>query len=281
MGWCGVANRDRRTMKKRYFICGFFGAIVLIIFLGAAFPAPIWRNNFSTNEPPFPVIGDWYYSNSVQNSYTNYIFNGAGGIGELEAGVPVWLLSPPKTGLAGLSVGNGFGLWGPTLGAFDVQFYTQFTNATRPGVRFIGSPNQMNTNYFQIEDTAGNAIAYMRSNVFWATTNDFFATLQTTDNTTNNILTLTPRDNSAVRVKVDVVGYNSTSSASYGKLATFKSVAGTVTQVGSVASLGVAEDDAAYECLIDISANIIRVRVAGNTAKTVNWKCYLNTTYSE
>src|SRR5258706_1504739 len=111
-----------------------------------------------------------------------------------------------------------------------------------------------------VPNAVSNIISYFRTSAFWATNTDFFATLQTTDNTTNNILTLTPRDNSVVRVRVDVIGYNSTSSASYGKIATFKSIAGVVTQVGATATIGQAEDDAVFECLTDTSANVIRVR---------------------
>lgn len=100
---------------------------------------------------------------------------------------------------------------------------------------------------------------------------DFIAQLTTTDNTTNNIYAFTPVNNSVVRVFVHVVGWNSTSSASYGKVGTFKNVSGTVTQVGAASTVGLAEDDAAFECLLDTASNQVRVRVAGNTGKTVNW----------
>lgn len=102
-------------------------------------------------------------------------------------------------------------------------------------------------------------------------TRDFAVSFQTTDNTTNTAYSFTMRDNTSCRVVVDIVGYNSTSSAGYTKTGTFKSVSGTVTLVGGTTSSGTAEDDAAYESILDTSANVIRVRVAGNTGKTVNW----------
>jgi len=250
---------------------------ILWLLLGAAPPAPIWRNNFSTNEPPFPVIGNWTYSNAVPaNSTTNCVVFLDTGISEVRGGSTIWTLSSWNSsdstafnwngGQSALNT-NGSGL-------FAVQ------NAGVTPLKIFGKTGQ-GVDYAQVLDGAANVVAYMRSNVFWATTNDFFAILTTTDNTTNNIQTLTMRDNSVVRCIVDVVGYNSTSSASYGKVGTFKSVAGTVTQVGATATVGAAEDDAAYECILDTSANIVRVRVAGNTGRTVNWKCYLKTIYSE
>jgi len=75
-------------------------------------------------------------------------------------------------------------------------------------------------------------------------------------------------------VSVNASAWNSTSSASYGKVGTFKNVSGTVSQISVTSTVGSAEDDSAFECLIDTASNTIRVRVAGNTGKTVNWAVY-------
>jgi hypothetical protein len=119
------------------------------------------------------------------------------------------------------------------------------------------------------------------SNVTNIFTNSVTITLQTTDITTNILYSFTPLDNSICRLWVNVLGYNSTASASYGKAATFKSVAGTVTQVGSTATIGNGEDDTQYECLVDTASNAIRVRVAGNTGRTVNWSGLIEVMYSQ
>jgi hypothetical protein len=266
-------------MKKTVLtiLASMVATTALWLVLGAALPAPIWRNNFSTNEPPYPVIGTWFYSNANTITLTtNYL-------GFDENGITGYMGGSANWSLVGWSSGNNTVFnWNGGQSAFNTNGSGLFAvqDASVEPLRVLGKTGQ-GVPYFAVLDGAGNEVGTFRTNAFWATTNDFFSTLQTTDNTTNNIKTLTPRDNSMVRVKVDVVGYNSTASASYGKIGTFKSVAGTVTQVGATATVGQAEDDAVFECLLDTSANLIRVRVAGNTGRTVNWKCYLNTIYSE
>lgn len=250
---------------------------MLWLLLGAAPPAPIWRNNFSTNEPPFPVIGNWTYSNSVPASgTTNCVVFLDTEISEVRGGTTLWTLT-------GWANGNNTAFtWNGGQSALFTNGSTLIAvqDATINPLRVFGKSGQ-GVAYIGVLDGAGNEIGTFRTNAFWATTNDFFATLQSTDNTTNTILNITPRDNSVVRCLIDVVGYNSTASASYGKVGTFKSVAGTVTQIGAIGTVGAAEDDSAYDALVDTTANTIRVRVAGNTGRTVNWKCYFKTIYSE
>jgi len=259
---------------------------VLWLLLGAAPPAPIWRNNFTTNEPPFPVIGDWSYSNSLAgippNASTNMFIVDRTGIFQ----VPPNGTWSPLWELFGCCDQSGRILeWGPFQNSALNTNGSAVLSVDNGSVTtldvYYGSTGPQAAQAFQIHDAAGNVVGYFRTNVFWATTNDFFSTFQSTDNTTNVMFSLTPRDNSVVRVEVKVTAWNSTSSASYGRAGCFKSVAGTVTQVGAIAGLGIFEDDAAFECLLDTAANLIRVRVAGNTGKTVNWKCYVNTIYGE
>jgi hypothetical protein len=272
-------GRNQLDMKK-YLYASFFGAFAAILLLGAVGPG-VNHNNFTTNVPPSPVVGDWNYSNALVLNFTNYVSWSAAGIAGIDpdSGLTIWRASPVASGAPGFSIGNGLGLWGPTRGAFDLQFFMQFTNATRPGLRFIGAIPTPLTNYFQIEDNNGNAIAYMRSNVFWATTNDFFATSVSTDNTTNTILTITPRDNSTARCSARVVAYNSTAGFSNERIGTFRTTGGVVTQVGSIAVVGTATEDSAFQTVLDTSANTIRLRVAGDTGKTVDWVCYFNIIY--
>lgn len=112
-------------------------------------------------------------------------------------------------------------------------------------------------------------------------TNCIRVTLQTTDNTTNTIYSFTPRQDSCVRVVAEIVGFNSTNSASYQKAATFRNNGGTISQVGSTGTFASAEDDAAFESLIDLSGAAVRIRVAGDTGRTVNWTAYIRLYYSQ
>jgi hypothetical protein len=153
-------------------------------------------------------------------------------------------------------------------GVNDMRLGTSTTKISIPGL-------------VQVLDANGNVIGTNSFDGRWMSTNDIYSALQTTDNTTNNIYTFTPRNNSCVRVSIEAVAWNSTSAASYGRIYTFKNNGGTVTQIGATATLGLVEEDAAYDCISDISANVVRVRVAGNTGKTVNWKVYITLRYSE
>jgi len=144
------------------------------------------------------------------------------------------------------------------------------TISTNIPLSIVGTANHA-TNHLEIRNSSGAILGYVATNGIYRSQYDFLAQLTTTDNTTNNIYAFTPVNNSVVRVYVNVVGWNSTSSASYGKVAAFKNVSGTVTQIGALSTIGSAEDDSVFECLVDTASNQIRVRVAGNTGKTVNW----------
>lgn len=264
-------------MKKQFLLTsagGLLAAFVFFLLMGAAAPNPVQRNLFTTNVPSASVIGGWTYSNALAGTGTNFISFTDQGVQQFAPGRNIWKLygwfATDKVfdwGLGSILYTNGAGLFS-ALNAGVVPITA--AGATGQGV-----------NYLQVTDGAANVIGFFRTNAMWQTTNDFYATLQTTDNTTNVILTITMRDNTAVRVSATTVGWNSTSSASTERIAAFKSVAGTVTQVGATATLGLFEDDAVFETLLDTSANVIRLRVAGNTAKTVNWKAYVSLRYGE
>lgn len=68
-------------MKNKFHLLlgGLLMAMVLFLILGAAAPAPVQRNQWSTNVQGQPIIGDWTYSNSVAGSYSNFLqFSGQG-----------------------------------------------------------------------------------------------------------------------------------------------------------------------------------------------------------
>ena len=147
------------------------------------------------------------------------------------------------------------------------------TISTNIPLSIVGTANHA-TNHLEIRNSSGTILGYVATNGIYRSQYDFIAQLTTTDNTTNTIYAFTPVNNSVVRVYVQAVGWNSTSSASYGKAGTFKNVSGAITQISAVATVGAAEDDSAYECLLDTASNQIRVRVAGNIGKTVNWTVF-------
>lgn len=73
-----------------------------------------------------------------------------------------------------------------------------------------------------------------------------------------------------------VVQATSTASAevaTYIRTACFRSYGGTVTQVGSTQDGGTFEDDAAWDCTIDVSGTTIRCRVTGKAATNIRWAC--------
>lgn len=106
------------------------------------------------------------------------------------------------------------------------------------------------------------------------------ASITTTDATVTTLYSFIPRDNSALRFWAEVEAFNGVSSATYGRLAGFKSLGGAVVQIGVTASLLVVEEDSAYDCVIDIVGNLIRVRVTGAAGRTINWKINTKAMYS-
>lgn len=74
-------------MRKLYALIGAtLAAIVMWFVLGAAAPAPVYRNQWSTNVPGQPVIGDFIYSNSVAGAETNFLRATSQGILSLAGG---------------------------------------------------------------------------------------------------------------------------------------------------------------------------------------------------
>ena len=150
---------------------------------------------------------------------------------------------------------------------------------TNVPLSIVGAANHA-TNLLEIRNSSGAIVGCISSNGFYRSQYDFVAQLTTTDNTTNTIYAFTPANNSVVRVYAQVVGWNSTASAGYGRVGLFKNVSGTVTQIGALAAVGLGEEDAAYEALMETASNQVRIRVAGNTGRTVNWIVYGNIFYA-
>ena len=92
---------------------------------------------------------------------------------------------------------------------------------------------------------------------------------------TGNIYTYTPAVNATTyHVTVDVVAIDgaATEGAGYTRTATFKRLAGTVTQIGATSTPHTAEDDGLWDCTIDVSAGVIRVRGTADAVNSVQFR---------
>lgn len=265
---------------KKYFFPGLFCGIALswlmLMLMGAAAPAPIQRNNFSTNVSGQPVIGDFTYSNGVPAGvYTNHVVFSGQGVQGFAPSRTLWKLN-------GWVNNSGVSIQLAELSSLNTNGSAQFVGvdaATVP-IKSQGATGQ-GVDYLQVLDGPGNTIGYFRTNAMWQTTNDFYALAATADATVTTIQTITMRDNTAVQVSARVSAFNATTSASYWRVATFRSVAGTVTQVGATTAVSTGEDNAAMDCTIDTSANVIRIRITGVAATAINWKSYVRCFYGE
>lgn len=258
---------------KKYFAlgAGLSFVAVLLLLLGAAAPAPIQRNLFTTNVAGKPLIGSIIFSNGNHTFKGGILAVGDGVLNQTQLRFDVGSYVSDYTG------SETWNFKTAAAGGADAATVARIADvnaATNAPV--IKLPNQIQT-----IDPVGNVIGTNGFDGRWMSTNDIYATIQTTDATTVTAFSFVPRNNSVVRVHIEAVAWNSTSAATYGRLACFKNNGGTVTQVGATASLLVVEEDAAYDCLPDISGTSVRVRVTGNTGRTVNWKIYVTLRYSE
>lgn len=101
-------------------------------------------------------------------------------------------------------------------------------------------------------------------------------TVQTTDATVTTLKSHTTTTDRAYLVKARIIGRQSsgaTDSAMYEITAHVENVSGTVTVIAQPATSS--EDDASWDAVLDGSGADLRVRVTGDAAETVEWKCDL------
>lgn len=246
----------------------------IFLLLAAAAPMPILRNQWTTNTPNSSIIGDYSYSNAVAGSGTNFLVYTSQGIQSFAPGRSLWKAhgwyGDPKI----FEYGPGSSMNSNGSAAITV------VDAAVTPLQAQGATGQ-GVDYLQVKDSAANTIGYFRTNAMWQTTNDFYATVQTADATVTTIITLTMRDNASVQVGVRTAGFNATTSASYYRVAAFRSVAGTVTQIGPTTAVSTGEDNAAMDCTVSTTANTIIVQVTGIAATTINWKTYVSFFYGQ
>ena len=103
----------------------------------------------------------------------------------------------------------------------------------------------------------------------------FHAAVTTPDATPTFLALITPPDNVCGRVEVVVLGVGAPPSVavscSFRKIITFKKVAGVVSLVGGVATVGVGQENAGTAVTFAINAGTISVNVTGIAATNINW----------
>lgn len=100
------------------------------------------------------------------------------------------------------------------------------------------------------------------------------AKVTTTDATATLLYSYAIPTNSAGRILVTIVGRKSDGSdrAAYTKLASFYRATGDAAQGGSTETIGTDyESDSSWDVAVDVSSNVLRVRVTGAAATTIAW----------
>lgn len=96
--------------------------------------------------------------------------------------------------------------------------------------------------------------------------------LTTTDGTITTGVTFTPKPNAGYVIMATIIASDGSTTASYGRVATFENADGTVTQVGTTTSLWTHEDIAApMDAVFDVSGSDVRLRVTGDPGRRIEW----------
>lgn len=216
-------------MRTKWIAIGSGLTISALLILGAVFPAPLQRNQFSTNVQGQPVIGTWIYSNAVVGGGTNFFIVNDQGINAYGLIGQTWGLSDPHIITTGdvFQWANGFGALRTNGSIVNV---VRVPNAT--AYKGSGTSGQY-VDIWQITDSTGNAVTSVSSNGVFMATNGFasfrsnsiapfsFTFPATTVNWTNPI-------NSDIEVYIDNSGVTGTSFKKNGTQI-FSSLVGDVT----------------------------------------------------
>lgn len=103
--------------------------------------------------------------------------------------------------------------------------------------------------------------------------------VQTTDATVSNILSVATASSNNYTIRAFVTAIQTAGSgtvghgAGYEVVATFRNIAGALTQIGTTTTLYTHEDNAGWNCGIVVSGTNIIVQVTGEASKTIRWHC--------
>lgn len=105
--------------------------------------------------------------------------------------------------------------------------------------------------------------------------------VQTTDATVTTVASGTAANNTVTTIStiVNAVKSDGTQGACYERRYTIRNNAGTCTAIGTVQTIGTdVEDAVAWDCTVDFSGTLWRVRVTGAAATTIRWSAQVETT---
>jgi hypothetical protein len=91
--------------------------------------------------------------------------------------------------------------------------------------------------------------------------------------TTLDSFTLATDTTVVVTYVVTAIKDDETQAATYIRTACFRNDSGTVTQVGTTQDGGTFEDDAAWDCNIDVGMTLVQCNVTGKAATNIRWAC--------
>lgn len=150
-----------------------------------------------------------------------------------------------------------------------IIFYSS-ANATTPYLTSIQAvTGALGSEVFRIETVATNDDPSERT---------FQNRVATTDATVTTLQSLTIASAYSYHIEATVTarrtggsGGTANDTASYKRIATVKDVSGTATLVGTVTSVHTAEDQAGWDCTIDVTGATARVRVTGAANNNITW----------
>lgn len=131
-----------------------------------------------------------------------------------------------------------------------------------------------------LQSTVGNAVVTILST---ATNDDpseivYQNRAATTDGSATTLHTFTIAATTTYTIEISVTARrtggtagSAEDGASYKRVASVKNVAGTATLIGAVTAVSTQEDQAGWDCTIDVTSNTARVRVTGATDNNVTW----------
>lgn len=162
---------------------------------------------------------------------------------------------------------------------------------TTSGSMWLSSAGTLTATAVSYFDVEANGTVYLSSAVAGGTPTFEFrgvgdagvekwtrTTVQTTDATVTTVASFTLTDATIYNVVADVRGLvTGGNGAGYLRAATVKRIGAGAVLV-AVSTPHTAEDNAAWDCTIDVNGNDARVRVTGAAATTINWSCLLKVT---
>lgn len=169
-----------------------------------------------------------------------------------------------------LNVGNS---GGTTAGTLAIN--------SNGGSVLVGTTTSASNGVVQIlQSTLGSGVMSVTSS---ATNDDPVEVVEqnraaTTDATATTLHTVTIAATKTYTIEVTVVARRTGGTAGtaedgagYKRIASVKNVAGTATLIGAVTAVSTQEDQAGWDCTIDVTSNTARVRVTGATDNNVTW----------